>query len=203
MMPIMSGFQLCEQIKTDEKISHIPVILLTAKATAENRIKGYNLGADGYISKPFSIEVLQARIQNLIESREKLRTEMRTTISLQPSEVTTTSMDEKFLQKILKIVEENIPNSDFTVEQLASEYGMSQIVLNKKLKGLTGMTAKAFIRNIRLKRAAQLFATGNYSVTDVTYEVGFSDLKYFRTCFKDEFGASPSEYIKKHKPESP
>lgn len=202
MMPVMSGFQLCEGIKSDEQISHIPVILLTAKSTAENRIKGYNLGADGYISKPFSIEVLQARIQNLIESREKLREKMRTTVSIEPSEVTTTSMDEKFLQKILKIIEENIPNSEFTVEKLARDYGMSQIVLNKKLKGLTGMTAKAFIRNIRLKRAAQLFATGNYSVTDVTYEVGFSDLKYFRTCFKDEFGLSPSEYIKAHRPES-
>lgn len=202
MMPVMNGFTLCEKLKTDEKISHIPVILLTAKSTAENRIKGYNLGADGYISKPFSIEVLEARIQNLIESREKLQQKMRTTVSLEPSEVTTTSMDEKFLQKILKIVEENIPNSDFTVEKLASDYGMSQIVLNKKLKGLTGMTAKAFIRNIRLKRAAQLFATGNYSVTDVTYEVGFSDLKYFRTCFKDEFGSSPSEYIKANRPEN-
>jgi AraC-like DNA-binding protein len=109
-------------------------------------------------------------------------------------------MDEKFLQRILKIIEENIPNSEFTVEQLASDYGMSQIVLNKKLKGLTGQTAKAFIRSIRLKRAAQLFATGKYSVSDVTYEVGFSDLKYFRNCFKDEFGMSPSDYTRKHKP---
>ncbi|WP_347840694.1 two-component regulator propeller domain-containing protein [uncultured Draconibacterium sp.] len=202
MMPAMNGFELCETIKTDENISHIPVVLLTAKSNAENRVKGYNLGADGYISKPFNIEVLEARIQNLIESREKLRKKLRGTISVEPSEVTTTSMDEKFLKRILKIIEENIPNSDFTVEQLASDYGMSQIVLNKKLKALTGLTAKAFIRNIRMKRAAQLFKTGNYSVTDVTYEVGFSDLKYFRNCFKDEFGMSPSEYIKAHKPEA-
>lgn len=199
MMPVMNGFKLCEEIKSNESISHIPVVLLTAKSTAENRIKGYKLGADGYLAKPFNMEVLEARVQNLIQSREKLRQILRTTFNVEPSEVTTTSMDEKFLKKIMRIIEENIPNSEFTVEKLASDYGMSQIVLNKKLKGLTGQTAKAFIRTIRLKRAAQLFATGKYSVTDVTYEVGFSDLKYFRTCFKDEFGASPSEYIKKHK----
>jgi signal transduction histidine kinase/DNA-binding response OmpR family regulator/ligand-binding sensor domain-containing protein len=202
MMPLMNGFELCDAIKTDEKISHIPIILLTAKSSAENRIKGYNLGADGYISKPFNLEVLSSRIQNLIESREKLRNKLRTTITVEPSEVTTTSMDEKFLKRILKIIEENIPNSEFTVEKLANDYGMSQIVMNKKLKGLTGVTAKAFIRSIRLKRAAQLFATGKYSVTDVTYEVGFSDLKYFRTCFKDEFGLSPSEYMKQKKEEN-
>jgi signal transduction histidine kinase/DNA-binding response OmpR family regulator len=200
MMPVMNGFELCEAVKTNEVISHIPVILLTAKTTAENRIKGYHLGADGYISKPFSIDVLEARIQNLIESRDNLKKLFRTNISVEPSQITTTSMDEKFLQRILKIIEENIPNSEFTVEQLASDYGMSQIVLNKKLKGLTGQTAKAFIRSIRLKRAAQLFATGKYSVSDVTYEVGFSDLKYFRNCFKDEFGMSPSDYTRKHKP---
>ena len=199
MMPVMNGFELCETIKSDEKISHIPVILLTAKSTAENRIIGYKKGADGYISKPFSLEVLEARIQNLIESREKLRNTFKSNIVVEPSKVTTTSMDEKFLQRILKIIEENIPNSEFTVEQLSTEYGMSQIVMNKKLKSLTGYTAKAFIRSIRLKRAAQLFATGKYSVTDVTYEVGFSDLKYFRTCFKDQFALSPSEYMKKHK----
>ena len=122
MMPVMNGFEMCEKIKTDEKISHIPIILLTAKSGADNRIKGYDLGADGYISKPFNIEVLEARIKNLIESREKLKLKLQSTINIEPSEVTTTSMDEKFLNRVLSIIEDNISNSSFTVEQLASDY---------------------------------------------------------------------------------
>lgn len=199
MMPIMNGFELCEKIKTEESISHIPVVLLTAKSTAENRVEGYNKGADGYIAKPFSIEVLEARIENLILSREKLRNKLRTTITVEPSEVTTTSMDEKFLKRILRIIEENLSDPDFSVTQLANEYGMSQNVFHKKLKGISGQTPKAFIRSIRLKRAAQLFSTAKYSVADVTYEVGFLDTKYFRNCFKEEFGLLPTEYIKRHK----
>lgn len=195
----MNGFELCETIKLDEKISHIPVILLTAKSSTENRIKGYNLGADGYISKPFSIEVLEARIQNLIESREKLRNKIRTTITVEPSEVTTTSMDEKFLKRILRIIEANISDPHFSVNQLASEYGMSQTIFHKKMKSLCGQTPKAFIRSIRLKRAAQLLATAKYAVADVTYEVGFQDIKYFRNCFKEEMGMLPTEYKKQHK----
>jgi signal transduction histidine kinase/ligand-binding sensor domain-containing protein/DNA-binding response OmpR family regulator len=199
MMPVMDGFEFCEKIKSDEAISHIPVVLLTAKSAAEHRIEGYNKGADGYIAKPFSMEVLEARIQNLIDSREKLRLKLRTTITVEPSEVTTTSMDERFLKRILRIIEENLTDPEFSVAQLANEYGMSQNVFHKKLKGVTGQTPKAFIRSIRLKRAAQLFTTAKYSVADVTYEVGFLDTKYFRNCFKEEFGLLPTEYIKEHK----
>ena len=199
MMPVMNGFKLCEALKSDEQISHIPVILLTAKSSSENRIKGYNVGADGYISKPFSLEVLEARIQNLIESREQLRGKLRKTITVEPSEVTSTSMDEKFLQRVLRIIEENISDPHFSVKQLCTEYGMSQTVFNKKMKSLAGQTPKAFIRSMRIKRAAQLFAKNKYSVADVTYEVGFQDVKYFRNCFKEELGMLPTEYIKQHR----
>ena len=196
-MPVMSGFELCEMIKTDENLSHIPIILLTARSTAENRVKGYKLGADAYISKPFEIDVLEVRIQNLVESRDKLRNKLRTTVTVEPSEVTTTSMDEKLLKRMLRIIEDNISDPEFKVSQLAKECGMSQLNLNKKIKGLTGLTPKVFVRTMRLKRAAQLITTAKYSISEIAFEVGFLDIKYFRSCFKEEFGMLPSEYQKK------
>ncbi len=201
-MPNKDGFELCEEIKTNEHLSHIPVILLTAKISPEDTIRGYETGADSYIPKPFDFEILAAQVKNLILSREKMRIKFRKSIEVIPSEVTTTSMDEKFLSKILKLIEEHISEFDFTVEKLSDLYGMSQSNLNKKLKSLTGQTTNVFIRNIRLKRAAQLLKTGRYSVADVTYEVGFADLKYFRSCFKNEFGWLPSDYSKNHRGES-
>jgi len=198
MMPVMSGFELCETIKSDKNISHIPIILLTARSTAENRIKGYQLGADAYISKPFQMDVLEVRIQNLIDSRNQLRDKLRTTINVEPSEVTTTRMDEKFLKKMLDTIEANISDPQFKVSQLAAECGMSQISLNKKIKGLTGQTPKVFIRSIRLKRAAQLLSTQKYSISEIAFEVGFLDIKYFRSCFTEEFGMLPSEFVKQN-----
>lgn len=196
MMPEMTGFEVCDKIKNDENICHKIVIMLTAKTAEDSKIEGYSAGADDYISKPFSVSVLLARIENLLHSRALLRNKFKTMLTVEPSEVTTTSMDELFLKRILSIVEENISNPKFTVEQMASDCGFSKFNLNKKLKELTGNTSNTFVREIRLKRAAQLLATGRYSVTDITYEVGFTDLKYFRNCFKDAFGISPSEYIK-------
>ena len=201
-MPVKDGFELCEGIKSDERLSHIAVILLTAKTSSEDTIRGFETGADAYVSKPFDFEILAAQVKSIIHSRHKMRNKLRGSIEVIPSEVTTTSMDEKFLSRMLKIIEEHISDFDFTVEKLSETYGMSQINMNKKLKSLTGQTTNVFIRNIRLKRAAQLLKTGRYSVADVTYEVGFSDLKYFRTCFKKEFGHSPSDYSKLHREEN-
>lgn len=201
MMPVKSGFEVCKAIKEDENICHKIVILLTAKTNEESKIEGYTAGADAYISKPFSLEILEARIANLLQSRAMMREKFKTTLTVIPSEVTTTSIDERFLARVLAIIEENISNPDFTVEQLASDFGISKFNLNKKLKYLTENTANSFIREMRLKRAAQLLATGRYSVTDVTYEVGFSDLKYFRNCFKKAFNCSPSDYIRDYKGE--
>lgn len=199
MMPVKSGFEVCKAIKEDENFCHKIVIMLTAKTAEESKIEGYTAGADAYISKPFSLEILETRIANLLQSRAMLKEKFKSTLSVNPSEVTTTSIDEKFLKRVLTIVEQNISNSEFTVEQLASDFGTSKFNLNKKLKDLTGNTANSFIREIRLKRAAQLLSTGRYSVTDVTYEVGFSDLKYFRNCFKKAFNSSPSEFIRENK----
>ena len=200
-MPLKDGFELCREIKTNERISHIPIILLTAKTSSEDSIKGFQLGADAYVSKPFDLNVLEAQIAGVLRNRSELKLRFNKAIDINPSEVTTTSADERFLKKLLIIIEENISNYEFTVEQLAKVYGMPQVNINKKLKSLTGQTANAFIRNVRLKRACQLLKTGRYTVADVTYEVGFSDLKYFRSCFKKEFNLNPSEYLKQERVE--
>lgn len=197
-MPVKDGFELCKELKTNEQISHIPIVLLTAKANSEDSIKGYELGADAYVQKPFDLDVLEAQVAAVIINRKKLKRKLRKSIEIVPSEVTTTAFDEKFLNNLLSIIEDNISNFEFTVEELANLYGMPQVNINKKLKSLTGQTASAFIRNVRLKRACQLLKTGRYTVADVTYEVGFSDLKYFRSCFKKEFKLNPSEFVKQN-----
>ena len=137
---------------------------------------------------------LETRMEGLIVSRKKLLSKIRKNIDISPSEVKVTSLDEKFLKRVMTYIEENIGITEFTVEMLARECGMSQLHLNKKLKIIVGQTANAFIRTIRLKRAAQLLAKNRYSVNEVMYEVGFIDAKYFRTCFKKEFGMTPSDY---------
>ncbi|MEM9340874.1 MAG: helix-turn-helix domain-containing protein, partial [Bacteroidota bacterium] len=198
MMPEMDGLEFCEILKSDDRINHIPVVLLTAKRSVDNKVKGYEKGADAYISKPFQMQELETRVDALISSRKRLMGKMRNNIDLEPSEVEITSLDERFLRRVMSYVEENIGMTEFTVEMLARECGMSQLHLNKKLKVLVGQTANAFIRRIRLKRAAQLLSKDRYSVNEVMYEVGFIDAKYFRSCFKKEFDMTPSEYQKSH-----
>ncbi|WP_158021916.1 hybrid sensor histidine kinase/response regulator transcription factor [Flammeovirga pacifica] len=196
MMPIMDGYELTKNIRDDDQLCHLPIILLTAKNSEDSKLKGYEYGVDAYVTKPFNSDVLLARINSLLENRKNQQKKFRTKVDVTPSEITFTSIDEKFLNKLVSIVEENISDSEFTVDKLATEYGATPIRLNQKLKALTGQTAKGFIRNIRLKRAAQMLKLGRYSVSDVTYEVGFNDLKYFRNCFKKEFGIPPSAYLK-------
>lgn len=196
MMEGMNGFDFCQKLKSDERINHIPIILLTAKDSSENKIKGYALGADAYIAKPFSLEELETRLNALLESRKTIINKFRSNIDLSPSEVGLTSIDEKFLNRVMSYIEENISSSEFSVEMLARECGLSQIHLNKKLKALVGSTANSFIRNIRMKRAAQLLKKNMYSVTEIMYEVGFNDAKYFRDCFKKEFEMTPTDYQK-------
>ncbi len=200
MMPEMDGFEFCYRLKTDPEISHIPVILLTAKNSPDNQIKGFDLGADDYVSKPFNIDVLASRLNGLINSRIKLREKFRSSTNVDIKHVAFTKLDEKFLKEIIEIIEENISVDDFSVQRLSEHYNIGQTLLNKKIKACTGMTAVAFIRSIRLKRAAQLLKSGRYNVSEITYEVGFTDLKYFRECFKKEFALTPSEYVKNNKP---
>ncbi|MEQ9286008.1 MAG: two-component regulator propeller domain-containing protein [Cyclobacteriaceae bacterium] len=194
MMEGMDGFGFCKELKSDDRINHIPVILLTAKDNPESKLKGYALGADAYIPKPFSMQELQTRLEALIESRQRIVSKFQSSVELSPSEAGLTSIDEKFLKRVMTFIEDNISMTELSVEMLASECGLSQLHLNKKLKVLVGDTANSFIRSIRLKRSAQLLKKDIYSITEVMYEVGFIDAKYFRRCFKDKFGVTPKQF---------
>lgn len=194
MMPEMDGITLCSKIKSDTRTSHIPVILLTARTPLVYKIEGYETGADDYITKPFNLNMLEARVWNLLDSRLKLRERYRKEISLQPRNVAITSPDEKFLEKAMAYIEQNISEASLSVEELGKEVGMSRVTLYRKIKGLTDQTAIEFIRSVRLKRAAQLLEQNKLNVNEVAYMVGFQDIDYFRRCFKEQFGYTPKEY---------
>ena len=149
--------------------------------------------------EPFNIDVLIAQIKSNLEARSMIRHKFGQKMELEPSEVTFTSIDEKLMERLIKVIEANMSNAEFTVAQLATEVGMSQTILNRKLKALIGETANVFIRTIRLKRAAQLLKLDRLSVSDIVYEVGFNDMKYFRECFRKQFDTTPTEYVKKSK----
>jgi len=194
MMPEMDGIQLCAELKNDESTNHIPIILLTAKSTVESKMEGFKTGADDYIPKPFSPDLLIVRLQNLISTRELLKEKFKRQFLLQPREVLIESADDKFLVKALKIVEDHISDPVFDVKQFVREIGMSRSVLYRKLEAVTGQSANEFLRNIRLKRAAQLLSQNKMTVSEVSYEVGFNDPQYFSKCFSKQFGKTPSDY---------
>ncbi|MFO7934275.1 MAG: two-component regulator propeller domain-containing protein [Bacteroidales bacterium] len=194
MMPVMDGFQLCTRIKTDEITSHIPVIMLTAKDEEEDKIRGLKEGADDYIMKPFNPEELVQKIRNILHARSRMWERFRRQISIEPSDITVTSFDEKLLSNALKIVEEHMDDPEFDVSMLVKHVGMSRSVLYRKLKALTGQSAKEFINTIRLKRAAQLLLKNKLSISEITYMVGYNDPQYFSKCFKKQFGKTPSQY---------
>jgi len=197
MMPKMDGFELCAKLKTDHRTSHIPVILLTARAAAEDKIGGLETGADDYIIKPFDARELQVRVKNLIEQRRKLRERFRKEGILQPQQVAVTPTDQKFLQKVLEIVESHISDERFSVEAFGKEIGMSRTLLYRKLQALTDYSPNEFIRSMRLNQAAQLLAKQSGNVTQIAYQVGFNNLSYFARCFQRQFGVSPSRYASK------
>jgi signal transduction histidine kinase/ligand-binding sensor domain-containing protein/DNA-binding response OmpR family regulator len=194
MMPEMDGISLCHKLKTDPRTSHIPIILLTARSTDEQKLEGLSTGADDYLTKPFNFELLEARIKNLISQRKALRNQFNKQLEVEPSDIQIVSLDEKLIQKSIEIVEKNIANPDFSVEELSREIGMSRVHLYKKLLSLTGKTPIEFIRVLRLKRAAQLLEKSQLSVAEVAYKVGFNNPKYFARYFKTEFNVYPSEY---------
>jgi len=199
LMPVLNGYELCTRIKNDERTSHIPVILLTAMHSKENEIKGLTTGADDYITKPFDLSVLQAKVENILSIRESLKQKYTGTVILEPKNVVITSHDEKFLQRAIQIVEENISDNDLDIETFSIKVGVSRMQLYRKIQALTDMTVKEFIRHIRLKRAAQLLQQNKMNISEIAYEVGFKDLTYFRKCFKREFGMSATEYISQEK----
>ena len=196
MMPKMDGVELCEKLKTDERTSHIPVIMLTAKTSVEDRIEGLETGADDYLTKPFNIKELRVRVKNLIKQRQKLRERFRKELLLEPQEIAVTSADERFIRQSLEIIENNMSDQDFSVEQLGSDLAMSRMQLFRKIKALTDQSPSEYIRTIRLKRAAQLIKSNYGNLAEITYEVGFNHPSYFAKCFRELYGVAPSEYNK-------
>ncbi|MDD2307746.1 MAG: two-component regulator propeller domain-containing protein [Prolixibacteraceae bacterium] len=198
MMPDMDGFEFCRKIRKDERTSHIPILLLTALGSREHEIEGLSYGADDYITKPFDLVILQTKVENILSVRQSLKQKYTGEMLLQPRNVILSSPDERFLQKAITVVEDNIDDPDLDIEKFASEIGVSRMQLYRKLNALTEMTVKEFVRSIRLKRAAQLLVQKKLNISEVAYAVGFRDLSHFRKCFKQEFGMSASEYVDKH-----
>jgi len=197
MMPEMDGLELTEQLKTNEHTNHIPVVLLTAKSAIESRLTAMKYGADDYITKPFSPVLLEARIENIIEQRKRLQEAYRRHLmGLEPARAEAPSQDEKFIARLLNFMDANIDNSELTVEEMVSEMAMGRTVFFNKLKHLTGLAPIEFIRELRIKRAAQLLRAGEYNISQITYMVGMSDSRYFSKCFKKVYGVTPSEYKK-------
>lgn len=202
MMPRMDGIEFCYRLKTDERTSHIPVILLTAKTTQNDQVTGLETGADMYLTKPFSTKILELNVRNLLAAREKLKQLFLQQVSSftvrpdpEPVKLTAlNSVEQEFLQKVIQIVEENMDNPDFGVDMLSRKVAMSAPVLYKKIKAVSKMSVNDFVKSLRLKKAAQLLQEKQLTVYEVAYAVGYSDRKYFSQEFKKQFGKTPSEY---------
>jgi len=195
-MPIMDGIEMCKKIKTDIQTSHIPVVILTAKSGLENEKEGLETGADEFVLKPFNIEILKLRIENILRTKQQWIQKFGLTTNSKSIASLSNKLDQEFLDKCIKIIKKNIDNPQLSVESFSSDIAMSRSALFKKLKSISGQSTSEFIRTIRLKRAAKHLRSGKYNITEVIFMVGFSDPKYFRTCFKKQFGKNPSEYIK-------
>lgn len=196
MMPKMNGYQLCEKLKSDERTCHIPVIFLTALVEKTEQMEGLEYGADDYITKPFDIDLLKIKINNLIESRKKLKLLYQKSMSSKTFELIPDSADEKLIDKILKIIDNEIANSSFGVEELSKNVGMSRTHLYRKIIELTNQSPVELIRNLRLEKAAKLLQENKFYVSEVAYMSGFTEMSYFRKIFKDFYGVSPSDYSK-------
>lgn len=201
MMPGMDGFELCEKIKSTISTSHIPVIMLTAKDAKQDKISGYKVGADDYITKPFASEILVARVENLLKSREMLELRYETNELIDPQSEQN-AREAEFVLHTESIILRMLEESEFNIPLLCRELGMSQSALYRKIKSLTGVSIQIFIKKIRIKRAAQLLLSEDMTVTEIAFSLNFSDLKYFRKCFKEQFKMTPSEYKATHGPKS-
>jgi signal transduction histidine kinase/ligand-binding sensor domain-containing protein/AraC-like DNA-binding protein len=199
MMPVMDGFELCKKLKSYENTSHIPVILLTAKADMKSKIEGLEFGADDYVTKPFDAKELHARVKNLIEQRIILYEKFSRMIEIKPGEITTSSMDEQFLKRLSSVFEEHVDEGNFSTEDFAREAGMSRSNLHRKLQALTNQPTHEFIRTLRLKRAAQLLNQSAGTVTEIAYAVGFNSPSHFSRIFRQQFGQTPSEFARNNR----
>ena len=200
-MPNMDGLELCRRVKTDLRWSHIPVILLTGHTGEQMEVEGLKLGADDYITKPFNAEMLRLRVKKLIETKERRQREFKENIDVSPSEITITSVDEEFIQRAIRICEEHMADSSFSVELLGQGLDMSRTYLYRKLMSITGKGPAEFIRILRLKRAKQYLEQTHMPIADIAAAVGYSTSKRFSENFKIEFGMSPSEYVRKRRSE--
>ena len=194
MMPEMDGFELTEKVKSNIEFSHIPVILLTAKVNAQSKVQGYELGADAYLDKPFSIDVLLARIENLLQSREILRESFLKNPFIGASTVALTKSDEEFITKLNNLIQENISESEFNVESMAEHFNMSRASFYRKVKGVLNLTPNEYIRVKRLKHAAEILRDEDIKVNEVSYMVGFNSPSYFAKCFQQQFGILPKDF---------
>jgi DNA-binding response OmpR family regulator len=194
MMPELDGINLCRALKQKEKTSHIPIILLTARSSNVFQVEGFHSGADAYVTKPFQPSVLKAQVTSMLDARLRLREYFSRKVTLQPSDIEITSEDEQFIKNAIQVIEDNLDKEHLGKEFLAQAMAMSPSSLYRKVKSTTDLSINAFIRSIRLRRAAQLIQNTQYNISEVSYQVGFNDLKYFRKCFRKQFGKNPSEF---------
>ncbi|RYF75389.1 MAG: response regulator, partial [Cytophagaceae bacterium] len=199
MMPHSNGLELCKRIKQHPKTMHIPVVLLTARVAAMHELEGLETGADEYMAKPFNPKLLYAKISAMLQSRCRLKEYYQRQILLEPTDVVIPDEEKELLEKAMLIVEANLTDPAFTVPVLVREMGMSQSAFYRQIKAITGQSAIEFIRDVRIKRAAQLLTAGHLRIADIAYQVGFEDLKYFRKTFQNLYGMSPSDYAKQHR----
>ena len=199
IMPVINGYELCRQIKSNIEFSHIPVILLTASIHLNARIEGLDSGADAYIEKPFTTELLMAQIHNLIKNRSLDRQNFINSPLAHFKSVAINKTDEEFLRKLNSILMDNISENDLSVEKIAEIMGVSVSTLYRKVKALTDLNSVEYIRLVKLKKAAELLSEGNYRINEISYLVGFSSPSYFSTSFQKQFGISPSQFIRKLK----
>ena len=201
MMPNLSGIELCRLIKKDIRTSHIPVVLLTAKDSLQDKEEGYVSGADSYLTKPFSAHLLHSRLNNLLESRKKLASMIasaKTSVQREKASGSLSRLDNEFILKITDIIEEHLDMEKMDIAFIADKMCMSHSTLYRKIKGVTDMSANEFIRKVKMRNSARLLMMNENTISEISFMTGFSSVAYFRQCFKDEYGMSPSDYIKQN-----
>ena len=196
MMPKMSGNELVRILKDNEKTSHIPIILLTARSGHENKIEGLETGADDYLTKPFDIRELQARIENLIKIRKQLQAKYsKSDYVFKANRKKGNSLDEEFIGKVMEVIDKHISEEEFSIEEFGNEVGMSRTQFHRKFKAITGKPASMFLRSVRLSKAKKMIEEQRGNISEIAYSVGFSSPSYFTKCFREEFGYPPSDLI--------
>jgi len=201
MMPEMDGMELCKRLKEDVRTCHIPIILLTAKDTLQDKAQGYNVGADSYLTKPFSGNLLRSRVNNLLETRKRIATLFSTAMVSKHSMVqdAISRLDNEFIEKLTLFIEDHLEIEQLNISLIGDELNMSHSSLYRKIKSLTGLSVNEFIRKIRMRNAEKLLLSCKYSINEIIYKVGINTPSYFRQCFKEEFGVTPTDYLKNAK----